>query len=503
MQSHHLPLAPHLSSVPNRERGRKGSERSYLLENDELYELEYNNVVGSMGTYCFQSLSWSRSNLRMIELTKIHRQSDSDDGLLELLNAMREGDKPLEPKHSAAVNAIKAPLRSNAEGIEPTQLHSKNNDVSEVNKSELGKLPGPTVTFKSNDTVEFHPIYKDKLVKKYSLERISHLPQIWSSVEGITYPSRLHEAKSELQSSKMKKEALIRDRKYGEIAEVDEHIDTLEAEITDIQNTAKRNFELNPENVSCWLKDAGVVGDSRDFFDRLTRFEEQLLRDFGTLNEHANERFFGKECRVDESFDLKEKSQVMLLYNLDILGKLANGSRGVVEGFVETQEYKALIKEIMDKREKSNTGEDKLIEEDRDINMEDAGGAPDVSVGISNEAKQVDKGTESNESDARKDDNLLSIIKTLKSDVARALIERLNGMHFINDELTKVERALAANMQKLPIVKFLEGQLRVVNPEAFKKEFKGCGEAQRWQIPLTLAWAISIHKRYVQAFGQC
>lgn len=81
-----------LPPVPNRARGLdKGYSREYLLENDELYEIEYNNQVGTLGVYAFQSRSWSRSNFRTIELTKIHRQSDSDDGLLKLLNAMREG----------------------------------------------------------------------------------------------------------------------------------------------------------------------------------------------------------------------------------------------------------------------------------------------------------------------------------------------------------------------------------------------------------------------------
>ena len=67
-------------------------------------------------------------------------------------------------------------------------------------------------------------------------------------------------------------------------------------------------------------------------------------------------------------------------------------------------------------------------------------------------------------------------------------------MRFINDELTEIERAINNQMEKLPVVRFIEGQLRVIIPQAFKKEFKGCGEAERRQIPLALAWAISIHK---------
>ena len=173
-----------LPPVPNRARGAvNGDNRQYLLENDELYEINYNNQVGTMGTNAFQSRSWSKSNFRTIELTKMHRQSDSDDEFLKLFNAMREGIKPLNPMHLVAIDAIKAPIRGNLEGIVPTQLHSKNSHVTAINMSELDKLVGEPFRFKANDGVKFDDHYKKKVVKKYSLEKIAHLPQVWSSVE--------------------------------------------------------------------------------------------------------------------------------------------------------------------------------------------------------------------------------------------------------------------------------------------------------------------------------
>eukprot|EP00571_Detonula_confervacea_P016008 CAMPEP_0172307818 /NCGR_PEP_ID=MMETSP1058-20130122/8592_1 /TAXON_ID=83371 /ORGANISM="Detonula confervacea, Strain CCMP 353" /LENGTH=915 /DNA_ID=CAMNT_0013020093 /DNA_START=200 /DNA_END=2948 /DNA_ORIENTATION=+ len=479
-----------LPPVPNRGH-HKGSGRHHLLENNELHETEYNNIVGSMGTYAFQSRSWSKSNFCTIELTKIHRQNDSDDGLMQLLNAMREGEKRLTTVHSSAIKAITAPIRANSEGIVPTQLHSKNADVREINMAELNKLGGEPVSFKAHDTVEFHGHYKEKLVKKYFLMKIAHLPQIWSSVQGIIYPPRLQDAKSELQKSNTKKEELIEARKYAEIKEVDDQIDALKLEILDIETAKKKNNELSLESVSKWLKDAGVEGEPVDFyFDQLTRFEKQLRSDYEKFNIHATERFFSKECRVDEDFALKEKSQVMLLYNLDILSKLANGTRGVIEGFVQTKEYRDLIKAIMDKRDKNNTGVDKEEDDKQeydDDKVEDMAATKSQGVSVDASSGKVSEPT-------KKESDLDSMITTLEKDTIKVLVERLSGMQFINDELTKVDRALAANMEKLPVVKFLEGQLRVIDPQAFKKEFKGCGEAQRLQIPLTLAWAISIHK---------
>eukprot|EP00578_Thalassiosira_sp_NH16_P025797 CAMPEP_0181085794 /NCGR_PEP_ID=MMETSP1071-20121207/5412_1 /TAXON_ID=35127 /ORGANISM="Thalassiosira sp., Strain NH16" /LENGTH=944 /DNA_ID=CAMNT_0023167605 /DNA_START=1750 /DNA_END=4584 /DNA_ORIENTATION=- len=505
-----------LPPVPNRARGSNkgsGGGRNHLLVNEELSEIEYNNIVGSMGTYAFQSQSWSRSNFRTVELTEIHRLSGNDDGLLKLLNAMRQGDKPLAPMHSAAISAIRAPIRGNSEGIVPTQLHSKNADVREINMIELSKLRGDPVNFKASDKVEFTGYYRKKLVNKYFLQKISHLPQIWSSVEGITYPERHREAKSELQKSSSKKEALFSARKYAELAEVDAQIDALEQEISEIETSTEKACVLSPENVSTWLKDAGVGGDPRDFyFDQLTRFEKQLHSDYEKFKNHANERFFSKECRVDEDCMLKEKSQVMLLYNLDILGKLANGSRGVVEGFVLSEEYRDLVKAIMKMRDKNgSSNEGGGIDNGRDgegVRLEIASGkgseltpkdekkAVDVAVIAKRSQDASTDISIGNESASTPDNNgdFYPIISTLDKDTTKALIVRLNGMEFLNDELTEVECALAASMEKLPVVKFLEGQMRVINPKPFKKVFKGCGEAQRWQIPLTLAWAISIHK---------
>jgi hypothetical protein len=455
-----------LPPVPNRARGAvNGDDRQFLLENDELYEIDYNNQVGTMGTYAFQSRSWSKSNFRTIELTKIHRQSDSDDGFLKLLNAMREGIKPLTPMHSMAINAIEAPICGNLQGIVPTQLHSKNSDVTAINISELDKLVGEPFRFKANDNVKFHYHYKKKLVKKYSLEAIAHLPQVWTSVEGISYPSIHHEKKVELQLSKSKKEALIKARMYNEIKELDDRIDSLEKEISDLETSLKQNSTICLGNVASWLMQADVKEEPQACFDRLTSFDEQLRSDHKKLVSHANERFFARECRVDE-LTLKERSQVMLLYNLEIPCKLANGSRGVVEGFVETDEYMNLIRAIMKIRDKHTTRVDKG---DKNIKVIDG--------------------------DDKAEEGVALILSGVEKDVIKELVGRLKIMDFINDELAKVERAVAAKMTKLPIVKFLEGQIRVIVPQAFTKEFKGCGEAQRWQLPLTLAWAISIHKR--------
>ena len=371
-----------LPPVPNRARGLdKGYSREYLLENDELYEIEYNNQVGTLGVYTFQSRSWSRSNFRTIELTKIHRQSDSDDGLLKLLNAMREGEKPLTLLHSAAIDAIKAPIRAIPDGIVPTQLRSNNADVLVINMAELSKLDGEPVVFKANDRVEFDQYYEKKVIEKYSLEFLAHSPHIWSSVEGVKFPPEIQEKKIELQKAESKKKSLVEERKYAEINDVDIEIDSLADEIEGLEASTKKKNELNIDNVASWLIEAGIKEESpRGYFDRLTRFDEQLRSDHAKFEQHATERFFARECLVDENFTLKTKSQVMLLYNLELSCKLANGSRGVVEGFVQTEEYRDLIIAIMKGRKTTTTGGN---EGSRDCNQSDGIKTTAVSMEVS------------------------------------------------------------------------------------------------------------------------
>jgi len=488
-----------LPPVPNKPKGcDRGYDRQYLLENDELYEIEYNNQVGVLGTYAFQSRSWSQSNFRTIELTNIHRQKDNDDGLLKLLNAMREGEKPLSALHSAAIDAIKAPIRILPAGMIPTQLHSKNVDVDEINRSELDKLPDVEVKYKSNDKVLFDQYYKDKLVKKYSVEAIAYIPQIWASVEPISYPTTYYEKKTELQKAESMKEVLYNEKRYMEISTVDTQIDTLKSEISDQEALTMKNNELSLDNVTSWLAESGIKDESSPqyYYDRLIDFDKQLRSDHATLIHHANERFFSTgECRVGEHFILKTKSQVMLLYNLDLPNKLANGSRGVVEGYVSIEEYRDLIIFIMKRKENASNAH---VEKRKDVSNTtvdkgetDAGDA--ASGSIMHDTSASPKGREESQTETQKD--VYSFITTLDKAIVVELVNRLISMEYISDELTKIERAIAANISKLPVVQFLVGQIRIIVPELFKKEFRGCGEAQRWQIPLSLAWAISIHKR--------
>ena len=62
---------------------------------------------------------------------------------------------------------------------------------------------------------------------------------------------------------------------------------------------------------------------------------------------------------------------------------------------------------------------------------------------------------------------------------------------YVNGTLGKV---VGFNYEKLPIIKTLQGREITASPESWRIEEEGKIKAEIWQIPLRLAWAITVHK---------
>eukprot|EP00550_Attheya_septentrionalis_P011846 CAMPEP_0198305704 /NCGR_PEP_ID=MMETSP1449-20131203/58040_1 /TAXON_ID=420275 /ORGANISM="Attheya septentrionalis, Strain CCMP2084" /LENGTH=711 /DNA_ID=CAMNT_0044008241 /DNA_START=1 /DNA_END=2138 /DNA_ORIENTATION=- len=492
-----------LPPVPNH---KSSSSSSYLLENEELFETEYNLGVGKQGVYAFQSRSWNKTQFGAIELTEVHRQAN-DEGLLNLLNAIREGQLPLAAEHRGVLSSIRAPLHARTDGILPTELHTKNRVVDEMNKSALLKLPGKSCRYVSKDMVVLDGKYKEKLKKKYKLSKVASMPYLWSCVEEPTYPERWKEAREEVNALDEKKALLLLEENFEDLVGVRDQRKKLEEEISTIERTEAEKAKITLKSITKYME--SLASNEQETasicLDRIQAFQEQLKRDFDTLSKHAQARFFQEDCRVGKEFELKAQAQVMLLWNLDLASKLANGSRGVVSGFVPVVEYRQLLqKQVKTRSDESKSPETKGKKGDSNstddtnetavaISSQDASSdqarpvASSCNENIDDDADSVMDGSTMDTSGASKSQIDPILMKEIVDHIATMSIDSIHREHQSMEHVDD-------SMKELPFVRFKEGQGRVIVPQPFQKEFRSCGTATRYQIPLSLAWAVTIHK---------
>ena len=141
---------------------------------------------------------------------------------------------------------------------------------------------------------------------------------------------------------------------------------------------------------------------------------------------------FFKDCSSSKKIHLKVGAQVMLCQNLDVQKGLVNGSRGVVEAFKLCPVAKAVI-----------SGEEQLIGPD-DIDKFPGCRFEDIKF-----HQQADFGG-------------------------------------------KIWRI--CRFERFPLVRFVNNTSRIIVPFSFERTLYRQGKCIRKQVPLRLAWALTIHK---------
>jgi len=462
-----------------------------LLESDELVETEYNLKIGRQGCYAFQSRLWNRCNLHVIELIDAHRQVGKNDGFLDLLNAMREGN--LLSLNPQVLQSMCTPLPSRDDGIAPTELHCTNRVVDHRNKEELDKIPGCVLTFEAKDVVTLDQYYKDRLLKRHKLTQVAHMPFLFAPVEEAKYPERYSEAQHELEAlEKLKKDYIVKEM-YEELAQIRDKRKALEEEVQNIETEMKLKAIITQKSINEWqafdkVSNYSIVEPASAIYCEVQAFQTQLVDDFAALRKHAETNFFQEGCRVGREVELKENAQVMLLYNLDLDCKLANGSRGMILAFMLAREYRNILKAEVEKRknEAGDCDDEKMPIHLPPENDDNIAFVKKDEIHPKNETKKMNAKTPecviSKEAEKRGIPHYETVAKS---------VAEMNGL----DILAQMDRVATCSNKKLPIVRFIEGScIRLIVPQAFQREFKSCGKATRYQLPLTLAWAVSIHK---------
>jgi hypothetical protein len=313
----------------------------------------------------------------------------------------------------------------------------------------------------SLDEVQFGYTYRQKLLKKYRIDHIGHMENLFSPVEKRPPPLQLLELRLHLEILETQKTQLVIDEKYEVLIALKKQTDDLKRRISDMEKIEKEKCVITEESIKSFIDDDETIctscneSDPRQIFLNIQSFQYELEQDHGLFHCHAKKTFFKKSCRVDKCLELKENAQVMLLCNMDVNNNLANGS---IEGFIPVVEYYKLLKKHVE------------------------GQNQPCSAKPQEEENQTSNG-------------LVDLAHPqINSELLQSAKESLTMVGDVNSQIRSIEKILTTNIKHIPLVRFTNAMRLVVIPKQFSKEFKGFGYAIRWQIPLALAWAISIHK---------
>lgn len=178
-----------------------------------------------------------------------------------------------------------------------------------------------------------------------------------------------------------------------------------------------------------------------------------------TSSSNGGKAWFGtldRDLQAHKHLHLKEGAQVMLLANISLKSGLCNGSRGVVVGFTGVGDYKSAI-----------------THEDRVNLMSERAHLQDLKTMLAGNRRSSGAGKGGSE-------------PMSEGELFFAAMDP-DSRQFLKD--------CEAAEHGLPIVRFANGEIVTVKMHKWTKTFaNGRVELSRTQIPLALAWALTIHK---------
>lgn len=116
-----------------------------LVLTGDFYQLP---PVDSAPKFAFEANSWNRVVTKQIELKKVFRQTDMT--FVKLLNELRTGHCTDETRR--VLKSLERVPNYPNDGIEPTHLYSRRQEVDNANTQKLANLPGEVRKYTATDT---------------------------------------------------------------------------------------------------------------------------------------------------------------------------------------------------------------------------------------------------------------------------------------------------------------------------------------------------------------
>jgi len=391
--------------------------------------------------FAFQAKCWPTLRVDIIKLHTVHRQG-GDGEMIRALQNIREGNITDTVKTFIADCSIRRKPLKFRQKITLSPPKKKRKSKKRVENVDAPASSSTAIIDLSTDKNIHHDIDENKKAKTY-VDNESNNAEVEAppvEEEHEIFPTKLFCKNIDVDKINQKELDALATKRYG----------------TMLIQACDQVFNLDPDA----LKMGEQAGLSRKELSR-----QQQLTD------HQNrtlQKFFSF-CRAKAELQLKVGAQVLLIHNMSSM--LSNGSRGVVVGAKSRTDVINFLKKIR-----------KMVEKNKASSHENP------YSGISFKSK---KDLELDDLLGRKRYGIENCLDTILKDC--------KGFKVNADEPSAWKRY--HKKWFYPIVQFDNGMQRIILPIVLMSKIEDVGISSRTQIPLTLGWAITIHRSQGMSIG--
>ena len=437
--------------------------------------------------FAFQSRAWAAADLHQCTLDKVFRQKEALQ--VDTLNSIRTGT-PLTHSQLQILRKIPQALPPRKDGIHPTILFGDNASADGKNLIELKKLPYAEKTFVAVDFVNLSPGTTARIARQYDPVscKAEHDNAIFALEQALEEDAR---------------DFFRRDCRAAEDLVLKMGAQCMLLWNLDVQHgyaNGSRGVIVGFARYSAYV--AALRGE-------INRLERQVRSEGGgeaAAGRGSEEE--GKEGRVEERMEVVTNAEEERGGGGGAGAGVTspkrkreqaedNGTTEADNGFMTARAFVRCCSDA----EEQGTGKGKGKGNGVGEGKQEGSGSEVESEG---EEQMAIKQCLASQFDAGGDDegkaDVTERIKKLKKELLMIEAAQSSSMSVTATEESRGGAGgggaggAGGTLGLLPFVKFMNGNVRAIPACPFEQRFVGVGNAVRWQVPLRLAWAITIHK---------